>query len=72
MEEKDINEKEQNGSEVVMYDYKDVSKILGVNSNKALEFLKRFGVKIGHWQIEHAGLLKALQENGGKDLMWEF
>lgn len=69
MKEKDINEKEQNGREVVMYDYKDVSKILGVNSNKALEFLKRFGVKIGHWQIEHAGLLKALQENGGKDLM---
>lgn len=66
------DEKENESCEIVMYDYKAVSKLLGVNSNKALEFLKKFGVKIGHWQIEHAGLLKALQENVGKELMWEF
>lgn len=66
MKEKDINEKEQNGREVVMYDYKAVSKLLGVNSNKALEFLKKFGVKIGHWQIEKESLLEILRKNRGE------
>lgn len=60
------DEKENETCEVVMYDYKAVSKLLGVNSNKALEFLKKFGVKIGHWQIEKESLLEILRKNRGE------
>lgn len=58
--------KEQKEGIVIMYDYRDVSKLLGINANKALEFLKKFGVKIGHWQIERGKLLKVLNDNEGR------
>lgn len=58
--------KEQKEGIVIMYDYRDISKLLGINANKALEFLKKFGVKIGHWQIERGKLLKVLNDNEGR------
>lgn len=61
----EVFQEEQDKNIVIMYNYRDVSKLLGVNANKALEFLKKFGVKIGHWQIEHKKLLKILTENKG-------
>ena len=58
--------KKQKEGIVIMYDYRDVSKLLGINANKALKFLKKFGVKIGHWQIERGKLLKVLNDNEGR------
>lgn len=67
MEEEVLEEvlQEEDEDIVIMYNYRDVSKLLRVNANKALEFLKKFGVKIGHWQIEHKKLLRILNENEG-------
>lgn len=61
----EVFQEEQDKDIVIMYNYRDVSKLLGVNANKALEFLKKFGIKIGHWQIEHKKLLRILNENEG-------
>lgn len=51
--------------QVVMYDAKELSEIFGVNVNRSTDFLKKFGVKIGHWQIEQGKLLEILKANAG-------
>lgn len=60
---KTVQAEEEDG--VVMYDAKRISKTFHVNVNKATAFLKRFGLKIGHWQIEQNKLLRVLAENEG-------
>ncbi len=62
-EKESIQTEQENG--VVMYDAKKISKTFKVNVNKATAFLKKFGCKIGHWQIEQNKLLKVLAENDG-------
>lgn len=59
---------EKNGAEggVVMYNYKDISSIFKINSNKAIDFLKKYGVKVGSWKIERRKLIKVLNENEGR------
>lgn len=51
--------------EVVMYDANDLSKIFNVNVNTSTNFLKKFGVYIGHWQIAKIKLLLILIQNEG-------
>lgn len=57
---------EKVGDDVIMYDYKDISSIFKINSNKAIEFLKKYGVKVGSWKIERRKLIKVLNENEGR------
>lgn len=57
---------EKVGGDVIMYDYKDISSIFKINSNKAIEFLKKYGVKVGSWKIERRKLIKVLNENEGR------
>lgn len=59
------NIKNEQEKGVVMYDAKKISKTFHVNVNKATDFLKKFGCRIGHWQIEQNKLLKILSENDG-------
>ncbi len=61
--EMDTIQAKENG--VVLYNAKKISEIFGVNINKSTDFLKKFGVKIGHWQIEQGKLLTVLRENAG-------
>lgn len=62
---------EEGGQEdnVILYGYKELSDLFGINENKALDFLKKFGVKVGHWQIEKGSLLEVLRENKGEKLI---
>ncbi len=64
-----IVQEEQEENEVIMYDYKKISDLFGINENRAGDFLKKFGVKIGHWQIEEGSLLAVLRENRGEKLI---
>lgn len=59
-------EKNINTNPVLMYDYKDISSIFKINSNKAIDFLKKYGVKVGSWKIEHSKLVKLLNEKKGR------
>ncbi len=61
--EMDTIQAKENG--VVMYNAKKISEIFGVNINKSTDFLKKFGVRIGHWQIEQGKLLEILKANAG-------
>ncbi len=71
MEERNTVEKMQllentaDNEQVVMYNAKKISEIFGVNINKSTDFLKKFGVRIGHWQIEQGKLLEILKANAG-------
>ena len=65
---KDLEE-QQEDNDITLLDYKEISALLGINNNKASDFLKKFGVKIGHWQIEKESLLRILRENRGKNLL---
>ncbi len=65
---KDLEE-QQEDNDITLLDYKEISALLGINNNKASDFLKKFGVKIGHWQIEKGSLLKVLRENKGEKLI---
>ena len=65
---KDLEE-QQEDNDITLLDYKEISALLGINKNKASDFLKKFGVKIGHWQIEKESLLRILRENRGKNLL---
>jgi len=67
---KDLEE-QQEDNDITLLDYKEISALLGINNNKASDFLKKFGVKIGHWQIEKESLLRILRENRGKNLLWK-
>lgn len=58
-------EKKKEGAIVVMFNSKEVSKIFGININKSTNFLKKYGVKVGHWQIEESKLLSILYEHQG-------
>lgn len=58
--------KNVNANNVIMYNYKDISSIFKINSNKAIEFLKKYGVKVGSWKIEHSKLIKLLNEKEGR------
>lgn len=69
MVEEIVTEISEEEKEVTMYGYKDISEILGINANKALEFLKKFGIKAGHFQIEKNAFIRILQENSGKELI---
>ena len=71
MEEKIIEDdvKEEEESNIVIYGYKEIGKLFGINDNRAEDFLKKFGVKIGHWQIEEGSLLAVLRENRGEKLI---
>ncbi len=62
-------ENQQEDKDIILLDYKEISAILGINNNKASDFLKKFGVKIGHWQIEKGSLINVLRENQGKKLI---
>lgn len=64
-----VLEEEQEVEKIVIYNYKDISSLFGINENKALNFLKKFGVKIGHWQIEKGSLLEVLRQNKGEILI---
>lgn len=65
----DIIEEKPVDNNITLYGYKEISKILGINENRASDFLKKFGVKIGHWQIEKGSLLEVLRENKGEKLI---
>lgn len=65
---KDLEE-QQEDNDITLLDYKEISALLRINNNKACDFLKKFGVKIGHWQIEKGSLLNVLRENQGKKLI---
>lgn len=58
-------EQTADNEQVVMYDAKKISEIFGVNINRSTDFIKKFGVKVGHWQIEKGRLLAVLRENVG-------
>lgn len=55
----------ENSEEIVMYNAQNISQLFNVNLNKSTDFLKKFGVRIGHWQIEKGTLLEVLQKNKG-------
>lgn len=65
----DVVQEEQKESNIVIYGYKEIGKLFGINDNRASDFLKKFGVKIGHWQIEEGSLLEVLRENKGEKLI---
>lgn len=65
----DVVQEEQKESNIVIYGYKEIGKLFGINDNRAEDFLKKFGVKIGHWQIEEESLLSVLRENRGEKLI---
>lgn len=65
----DVVQEEQEESKINIYGYKEISKLFGINENRAEDFLKKFGVKIGHWQIEEKSLLSVLRENRGEKLI---
>lgn len=65
IEEMQLLEQTADNEQVVMYDAKELSEIFGVNVNRSTDFLKKFGVKIGHWQIEKNKLLEILKANAG-------
>ena len=64
-----VVQEEQKEDDVIMYDYKKISDLFRINENKAGDFLKKFGVKVGHWQIEKGSLLSVLRENRGEKLI---
>ena len=69
MEEKpneQINKEEDN---IIILGYQEIADLFGINENRASDFLKKFGVKIGHWQIEKGSLLKILREHTGEKLV---
>ena len=65
----DVVQEEQEESTIITYGYKEISELFGINENRAEDFLKKFGVKIGHWQIEEGSLLEVLRENKGEKLI---
>lgn len=65
----DVLQEEQEENTITIYGYKEISKLFGINDNRASDFLKKFGVKIGHWQIEEGSLLEVLRENKGEKLI---
>lgn len=65
----DVLQEEQEENTITTYGYKEISKLFGINDNRAGDFLKKFGVKIGHWQIEKGSLLEVLRENRGEKLI---
>lgn len=65
----DVVQEEQENDDVIMYDYKKISDLFRINENKAGGFLKKFGVKVGHWQIEKGSLLEVLREHKGEKLI---
>lgn len=65
IEEMQLLEQTADNEQVVMYDAKELSEIFGVNVNRSTDFLKKFGVRIGHWQIEKNKLLEILKANAG-------
>ena len=65
----DVVQEELEESTIVTYGYKEISEIFGINDNRSEDFLKKFGVKIGHWQIEKGSLLEVLRENKGEKLI---
>lgn len=60
-----VLEENETTNAVVMYDYKDISSIFKVNKNKAIDFLKKYGVKVGSWKIERNKLVRLLNEEKG-------
>ena len=67
--EKMTEEKKKAGTKVVMFNAKEISKIFSVNINRSTNFLKNYGVKVGHWQIEESKLLSILREQQGELLV---
>lgn len=65
----DVVQEEQEESKITIYGYKEISNLFGINENRAGDFLKKFGVKIGHWQIEKGSLLEVLRTNKGEKLI---
>lgn len=59
-------EKRKAGTKVVMFNAKEISKIFNININRSTNFLKNYGVKVGHWQIEENKLLSILREQQGE------
>ena len=60
-----VLEENETTNAVVMYDYKDISSIFKINKNKAIDFLKKYGVKVGSWKIERNKLVRLLNEEKG-------
>lgn len=69
MAEEILEDVVQEENKISIYGYKEISKLFGINENRAEDFLKKFGVKIGHWQIEKGSLLEVLRENKGEKLI---
>lgn len=65
----DVIREGQDERAIIIYGYKEISKLFGINDNRAEDFLKKFGVKVGHWQIEKESLLAILRENRGEKLI---
>lgn len=62
-----INKEDEDN--IIIFGYQEISDLFGINENRASDFLKKFGVKIGHWQIEKGSLLKILREYRGEKLV---
>ena len=65
----EINADRIENADIKMYSAEDISQFFGMNGNNSRLFLKKFGNKIGTYQIEQNKLLEVLRSNEGKNLL---